>query len=364
MLAKPIVVLMVANNNSFGKKRLYEVNFLRVMLTSPVFRSGMFTHVCELANKLPHFGVTPYLALKSSAKDSSSFARRLLGTLSFNFYLSINELMSLVKLHEIEIIHSHSPLTFRESFEIAKELSVPLVLTLHGTMDWAKLYDKAMTYAAHIIATGPEVALSAGPEYQNKISIILNGVSLEHFKPVSCVDADKEPLRIVYFGRTRGVDTKGFFALDKAIGLMRQQGIKIDARMAGHAAGVFAVNFKNCGWVDDSVSLLHWSNVAFGRGRSLREAMACGNAGLLLGQGYGGILSKESISCNGFPSLSGKLKHGASKPDEFKITADLFELNENRQLLQQLRKDSRQIAEDYFDVGIMARQTACIYLRI
>ena len=266
----------------------------------------------------------------------------------------------LAENRQVSLIHAHSPLTLNASLEAAKRLSIPLIITIHGLIDWAACFSNALTYAGHIIATGPETTRSAGPAFQKKITIIDNGIDLERFQPAGCNESDSGPLRVLYYGRTKGSDARGLIALDKAVGLMRKQGSIVDARMVGRAAGVFAGNFTQYGWLDDPLPALQWSQVVFGRGRSLREAMACGNVGFLLGEGYGGPLTLERMRYDR-PSLSCTLKLGANVLDAETIAGELIRLDKDRSLLQVLKKEAYHIAVEYFDAYEMAKETVDVY---
>jgi glycosyltransferase involved in cell wall biosynthesis len=272
----------------------------------------------------------------------------------------MEELIVLAEKRQVALIHAHSPLTINASLEAAKKLSIPLIITLHGLIDWVVRFPNALTYARHIIAAGPETARSAGPTFQKKISIIYNGINLERFHPANCSGSDSGPLRVLYYGRTKGTDARGLITLDKAIGLMRKQGHIVDARMVGRAAGVFAGNFHRYGWLDAPLPALQWSQVVFGRGRSLREAMACGNVGFPLGEGYGGLLTRERMQYDR-PSLSCTLKLGANVADAETIAADLIRLDKDRRLLQDLKKEAYNIAIEHFDAYKMAQETMNIY---
>jgi hypothetical protein len=333
---------------------------LHVLLTAPLVRSGAFTHVSDLAHHLSVMGMNPCLAFCNLTKENSFLLRQVAGIRLF-FFDSASELMTISRKQKVRLIHCHSSLTLNSSLEAAVKQSLPLVITLHGIIDWPKLYAQPLAYASHIIATGPATAYSAGLNYLQKTTVIPNGINLERFQPPAGEAGLTGELRILYFGRTKGPDARGLTALDGAVGILRQQGRKVEARLVGHAAGVFAGNLQSYGWADDPLSHLQWSHVAFGRGRSLREAMACGNVGLMLGEGYGGILSAKRMKEGDHPSFSCTLKHGAGKADKGVIATDLAKLDENRALLQTLRTESRLVAEQYFDVGCMVDQTVSIY---
>ena len=263
---------------------------------------------------------------------------------------------------QVSRIHAHSPLILNASLEAAKRLSIPLIITLHGLIDWEAHFPNALTYAGHIIATGPETARSAGRAFQKKITIIENGINLKTFQPASCNESALGPLRVLYYGRTKGSDVLGLIALDQAVELMRKLGSIVDARMVGRAAGVFASNLYQYGWLDDPLPALQWSQVVFGRGRSLREGMACGSVGFLLGEGYGGFLTRKRMRHNR-PSLSCTLKLGANVADSETIAHDLIRLDKDRSLLQILKKEACDIAAEYFDAAKMAKETLNVYRR-
>ena len=305
--------------------------------------------------------IDPYLAVFNTEKDSELFCRQRIGC-AYDFYRSPEELIVLAEKHKASLIHAHSPLTLNASLEAAKRLSIPLIITLHGLIDWAVRFPSALTYAGHIIATGPETARSAGPAFQKKITIIYNGINLKRFQPGDCIGPDSGPLRVLYYGRTSGSDSRGLIALDKAIELIRKQGGIVDAHMVGHATGVFTGNFQRHGWLDDPLPALQWSQVVFGRGRSLREAMACGNVGFLLGEGYGGLLTWERMQYDR-ASFSCTFKLGARVADAETIAGDLIRLNKDRSLLQVLKKEAYNIAVEYFDAYKMVKETVNIYLK-
>lgn len=342
---------------------------MRVLLLSIIAKCGVFTHVRELALYLKKLGIEPVVGFIHNTRATSMFKLtetdigamiQSLNGLSYLLYDSEENLLEQISSLQIDLLHAHSPLVFAASLKVSQKLNIPFVITLHSVLNWNRLYPAAMKEAKSIIAIGPEVAKSAGKVYQTKVQIIFNGIDIEHYKPdnINMVD---DPLRIIWVGRTNGAAARGVIYLACAISLLKQKGIPIEAKVVGHAVDASVKGMEACGWVHDPLPYLHWSHIAFARGRALREAMACGNVGFLIGQGYGGIVEPEWFFNNRQPQLSGSLKHGSTKLSVSKIYKDILYFHKHRMALEQSRKIARKIAEENFDVKKMVEQTYSVY---
>lgn len=342
---------------------------MRILLLSIIAKCGVFTHVRELVLYMKKLGVEPVLGLIHNDKARSKF--RLteadinamitsLNGLSYFLYDSEENLSEQISGLQIDLVHAHSPLVFAAALNVSQKLDIPLVITLHSTLNWCKLYPIVMKEAACIIAIGPEVAKSIGNVYKDKVQIIFNGIDIDYYKP-GHPNLSPGPLHIMWVGRTNGAAAKGAMYLARAICILKQNGIPIEAKVVGYAVGASTEGMEACGWVHDLLPYLHWSDIVFARGRALREAMACGNVGFMIGQGYGGLVAPKWFLNNKPPQLSGSLKHGCSKLRVSKIYKDILYFHKHRYQLDRARKTARKIAEENFDIRKMAAQTYSVY---
>jgi glycosyltransferase involved in cell wall biosynthesis len=343
---------------------------MRILITSILVKSGVLTHTRDLAIYLSAEGVDVSLALLNSQKVLQSMKIKNKDiqamTQSFNqvpvfYYQTYEDLCRIAARQKIQLVHAQSPRTFDDSARLAESRSIPLILTLHGIIDWKRLHSHVMNRADGIIAVGPETAKSTGASYSSMIHVIYNGIDTDKFRPGPIAPRAQDPLNIIWFGRTNGNAAKGVMALDKAIGLMRRKNKPINARVIGSAAGTNVNHMKKYGWFDNPIPLLQQGSIAFGRGRALREAMSCGNAGFLLGQGYGGRVCKEWFEKKHPASLSADPKHGYPLADFLSIAHDLEQYFHRHSLLVKARSEARQIALKYFDVRIMVQETLQVY---
>ena len=342
---------------------------MRILLLSIVAKCGVFTHVRDLAFHLQKRGLEPVIGMvhnpatknlfKVSEMDIQAMEASLEGIPRF-YYSSGKSLLDQIRDKEFTLIHSHSPLTLPTAMALAGYMDIPFVVTLHGVIHWSKHYHHELSAAKGIIAIGPEVAKSAGPEFQDKIHIIYNGIDTEHFRPGDNSSYDNT-LRIVWLGRTSGAASSGAEYLAKAIQMLRRQGADIEAKVIGHPLGANVRGMEVCGWAHDILPYLQWSHMAFARGRALREAMACGNAGFLLAEGYGGLVRPKWFQNGNHVQLSGALKHGFSKLNVSQIAKDILFFYQNRDYLEKARNIARKIAVEYFDINNMVDDTCKIY---
>ncbi|NLM45243.1 MAG: glycosyltransferase family 4 protein [Firmicutes bacterium] len=343
---------------------------MNVLLTTILVRSGVLTHVWDLVKYLRAYGInvsvavakTPYIM--SALKLTENELEKLLGPIvgvSFRFYGDGRELARFARDVKAELVHTHSPLCFPASAALAAKIDVPLVLTLHGTMHWQRAYPKVLAQACRIIAIGPEVARSAGEACQDKIRIIYNGVDVDHFVPDDSVPLAERPLQVLWYGRANMPTARGAVMLDLAAAALSAAGMPVRFLAVGHATGIAFTAMEHSGWVVNTLPLLQRSHVVFGRGRALREGMACGCIGFLLGEGYGGRVDSSWFAA-GHPSLSAAVKHGYRQADMRALLADILALlDSSPEQTQKLRLEARSIAEKYFSAAKMVAEVCAVY---
>ncbi len=333
---------------------------MRVMLTSIFCKSGLFTHVLDLASKLQSSNGNVLLAIlkrTNSPRMSRSISKRL-SSITVIEYKNSNDLLIIANKYSADLIHAHSPLVFDHSLDVSLATSVPLVLTVHAVYPWERQFPLVLNHAKHIIAVGP-AQIRCCMQHTMKTSLIQNGIDLTRFHPRSLKNLQVGPLYILWFGRTHGTFSAGAAALDQAITLLQREGKNIIASMVGIAQGV-KLAMTNYGWVDDPVWFLQRNHLVFGHGRALREAMACGNVGYLLGHGYAGMLrtdwfAEKDAIVDAFPQYAFPL----ASVDMIKD--DLNYIYCNRHLLPNLRREARLIAEKHFDLQQMVARVRKVY---
>ncbi|AOY77502.1 glycosyltransferase family 4 protein [Clostridium formicaceticum] len=342
---------------------------MEILFLSIIAKCGVFTHVRELALCMQKHGVQVTVGFihnsktirmfKSTKEDLQNMEESLNGINHF-FYESDEHLLQQISCKHIDLIHAHSPLVFPTTVQVSKKLNIPFIVTLHSVLDWNKLYPNTIAQAEYIIAVGPEAGKSVGKDFQEKLYTIFNGIDVDYYKPCSNKTVGG-PLRIIWMGRTSGAAASGVSYLTKAIHILQQRGIPIEAKIIGYAVGADTSRLNVCGWVHDPLPYLQWSHIVFGRGRALREAMACGNVGFLIAQGYGGMVQESWFEKGRQPQLSGSLKHGYSELSISTIANDILYFHKHRNQLTRARSLARKIAEENFDIKKMVEQTYSVY---
>jgi len=345
---------------------------MHVLLTTALMRSGVITHVIDLANGLIKQDIKVTIALRyriDHANDKDKLILRSFDekSIPYFFYRNYEELVIFSSKNNINLIHAHSRLAYPTSYFASRKLRIPLFITLHGVFQWLKYYPSTFARANKIIAIGPVQAKSAGSKYSYKTVIIDNGIDVDRYIPIDTQTAllnendNSLPLKIIQFGRYDKETSKGISALNEAVKLLRDHGKNIELKMIGSNHCDEIDQFNIIGWVEDPVEYLQWGNIAFGHGRALREAMAAGNVGYLLGSGYGGHVGLDWFSEENYRPISALSEYNLPNPDQFTIYEELNKLYNDRILLETLRKEARTIAENYFDINEMVRKTINVY---
>jgi glycosyltransferase involved in cell wall biosynthesis len=204
----------------------------RVLLVARVqYKGGAETITLTLANGLEKFGWKPYLAAPSGgdlqdAADAQgttfvpcSFDRmritsdiRLLSTYPFAWKRGSDAILNACKIHEINLIHVHHPVTCLYAIKASKKLGIPIVLHVHETLPAKPLYTLALKVAVRYAHAVVSVS-KASQKLSNKV-----GAKVQHSK-------------VVY----NGVDQK-FFS-----GITRRIPSEVAAAGPGPHIGVFAV---------------------------------------------------------------------------------------------------------------------------
>ncbi len=330
-------------------------------------KNGVLTHLLDLANELHSLGIKVSIAIKKDQRRNNrrlnnyaSLTRNLNTEIPIHFFYG-NDLYTFAKKSKVDLIHAHARLTYSSALSVSERLNVPLVITIHGVYPWQKTHPSALAHSKKIIAIGSAQADSVGLEYKQKIAIIPNGIDLEKFKPLAITNNLDEPLKILWYGRTDEKTSRGLRILNQTIKILRDQGVKIEANKVGVNNSHSITEFISRPWIDNPLPLLQKHQVAFGHSRSLREAMACGNVGFLLGYGYGGKIDQEWFRQDKKQHVDAIPEYKLPLPTPERIAEDLKLLADNRDYLLFSRIEARDTALKYFDVKNMVSETLEVY---
>lgn len=335
---------------------------MRVLLTSILCKSGLMTHVLDLARSLAKRDIQVALAFKTQNPERAMHYQKWLAELKeipVFYYTSSDTLIPILDQFGPNLIHSHSPSCFHSSLTGSTRLNLPLIITLHSTFPVEKWYPLTTLKARKIIAVGPIQAQSV-PSFQNKTVVIPNGIDLTRFKPKPF--RVTRTIRLCWFGRVDVALTPSVDRLNQALMLLRSQGVRLDAYFIGSAPKAERDQFHDLGWLDDPIFALQKTQVAFGHGRALREAMACGNVGHLLGAGYGGQVTRELLQKLGH--LDAFPQYNLPPADPKQLALKILDLVNQPKKLAQLRSEANSIAVEYFDLETMATTTCKLYQEV
>ncbi|MGI6652124.1 MAG: glycosyltransferase family 4 protein [Limnochordia bacterium] len=331
---------------------------MRVLLTSILCRSGLMTHVNDLARYLAGRGIFAAIAFKRvnylSDEGKQSILARL-GEIPRLIYDSTEELERFIAEIKCTLIHAHSHATFQSAAEASVRMGIPLVVTLHSVYPWHRRFRAVLALANRIIAVGPAQAREARG-FLGKTEVIQNGIDTQYFVPGQGGEPGSGQINVLWYGRVDGKLARGLGVLDQIAPLLPED-IKL---VALGSARPQPKNIPLLPWTDDPRPFLQQSQITFGHSRSLREAMASGSIGILLGHGYGGMVTeerliKENLVLDAFP------EYRLAKPRPAVILQDLLTLAQ-RPDLAELRQGVRAVAEKYFALEEMGEKVVEAYL--
>lgn len=331
---------------------------MRVLMTSILCQSGLMTHVNDLAKYLHSQGMFVAIAFRRVDYLDEPAQNSILGELHTMaiphlLYDSTEELLEFLRAQECNLIHAHSHATFQTATEASLSQGVPLICTLHSVYPWQHLFGATLHVAQRIIAVGPAQAYGAR-RFSEKISIVQNAIDTKHFVPKTPREKQGDLINILWYGRVDGRLTRGLHTLDRVAPLLPKH-----IRITGLGTAQYVpINIPLISWTDHPLPFLQQSQITFAHGRSLREAMSAGSIGMLLGCGYGGMvterrLTEDNLILDAFP------EYRLRRPRVHKLVQDILTIAGLD--LEQLRREARSIAERHFDLEDMGAKIGKIY---
>ncbi|MDD2430227.1 MAG: glycosyltransferase family 4 protein [Firmicutes bacterium] len=317
---------------------------MKVLLLNHFFRCGQSVHVEMLAKALAKRGYEVSVYFNNNFK----YLKALTDTIeAFRIHIAtlaeagVTVLGSLPKPSQDTIIHAHSALTWRKGLELARESGCPFAITIHGK--GLEGYLDVMQEADLVLSVA-EVFASPYKSHVDKIVVLGNAVELDVHKPRK---KNNNKTIVAYLGRYADSKHDGLVALSHAIKELRQEH-HVEARIIGNIPrGIFGnVSYiRLMGWQTDRAKWLGDSDIVIGTGMAIREGMAAGNAGYVMGKYIDGIVEPDLLAP--IPEFTGR--ESKIIPSSLVIYNDFSPLLKNREMLRQLQYRSYKFAKDHFD---------------
>lgn len=326
---------------------------MRVLLLSDFFHSGQTTHVLDLSKQLKKLGTEVHIMFGTIHSNLfwSYYAPQLSAqNISFSHGRDLTSLTKKVSKWKPDLIHCQSSTLFSTTQYLALRQNLPFVLTCHGLGFQHPRYRLPLKLASAIIAIGPNVALEL-LNYKDKVTIILNGVDLERFKPSP---SKRTPKKVLYVGRLEQKRIPPLQSLAKAHFNLTKRPLEIIADWNPQLPRT-----KFIPWQVDLVTHLQKSCIVAACGRTAREALSCGNAVLLMQQNYDGVISPQLVSATDF-DFSGNLGRFSLHD----LEKDLRKLLHSVYQLKKLQRWGRKYAEKSFSSLEMAEETLKLYKKV
>ncbi len=254
----------------------------------------------------------------------------------------------LLKNKGIDLIHAHSPLSFPLAASLSSKLNIPYVVTCHGLGLNQPQYQGYLKDSGAIICISRRVAHNLR-DFSNKTYIVPIGVDLSEYRP----EEKKEPIKIVLLTWVDSGRQKSFEHFCKAAALLNDIEFYVSANIQPDSKHAIFLGCK-----PQHPRLFAKTDIVAGTGRTIAEALATGNAALILGRTYQGILSPENIKEEKHLDLSGL---SGSEPCYRNIFLDLAKLTQNQIYLRRLQQFGRTLAQKQFDHKLLTRKIIEIY---
>ncbi|MDW7650982.1 MAG: glycosyltransferase family 4 protein [Bacillota bacterium] len=327
---------------------------MNILHLNRFFYSGQTGYVFSLVGEQQRLGVNARLVMDGSPSYKAlSVYKETIRELDVDVTSSghVNTLLKRTREFAPQLIHAHSSLTFPLAAYLAKELKIPYVVTCHGLGLNRQEYKPYLQQARAILCISPRVAKTLH-RYAEKITIVPNGLDLEDYP----LKEKNDPIKVALISRVEAGRQKGYDHFCKAVDIL--EGVKFFV-----ASNVVpkSKTAEYLGWPDNTSELLTDTDILAASGRFAMEGLAAGNALLILGRTFQGLLTPETTAKQPIPDLSGLT---GSDPCYKTIFYDLAKLTQNQIYLRQLQQFCRELAEKEFCNKKLAKRTLTIYKNI
>ena len=326
-----------------------EVICLRVMMISHFRQSRMMNHIFSLAAELNRQGYETAVVVAGCPAAYRDLLRRYHRLFPCFAEDAPGEILKLLRYYRPQLLHLHALPPGDTLARLLHACPVPWGLTAH---------DRSLPAGPFAASPGPSFVIMPHPAaaalpaaLQEKTCFIPEGIDLEEYRPL-----EKEGFKAAFILEQDNPENEAGAVLLKAAALADIEVELISPRPLPLLKGRFH------GWPLECSAVLGRSRIVVGRRRGLLEGMACGNAALIMGRGYGGIFTpQQHRAALPFPDLSGER---AEAPCYRSIFFDLAALLKDRPLLQSLQEQGRKFIRENCDLRLVAERTGRLYNRI
>lgn len=316
--------------------------------------SGQTTHVFSLVQEQQRQGHLSHLALEGYPTLAAlNVYRKTIERLGVTVIRPGDKktLSRMIQKHKYDIIHAHSSLTFPMAHRLCREFGIPYVVTCHGLGLNKEEYKAFFHDAGALFCISPRVEQSMH-DYADKVLPVVNGVDLELFKP----EIKAEPVKVALVSRIDAWKQEGYHHFCKAADLL--EGVEFYIASNKPPLSPRAVFL---GWTDDVAELLAKTDIVVGTGRAIVEGLASGNAALVLGRTYQGLVTSEKMKEEDYLDFSGLF---GSDPCYKDIFFEMARLARDIPCLRKLQEAGRIRAEQYYDNTTICNHISDAYERI
>lgn len=236
-----------------------------------------------------------------------------------NYTTLLEQTRSIIQDYDIQLIHAHQIAGLKIAAQVSQERLIPVVFTAHGMFYPRRQLQSLVDSAQHVIAVSLPVAsyinTTIGYSRQN-ISVIPNGIDVEHFTPAKN-DAFRKELGLgdeeflitlcsrIAWGKTRIIED----AIHAVEALQGQYPLRLAIVGSGPDSGfvhglAHMVNRRQqddlillTGALLDPVEAYRGSDLVIGTARVALEAMSCGKPVIAAGNaGYVGLVTPDNFA--------------------------------------------------------------------
>jgi glycosyltransferase involved in cell wall biosynthesis len=379
-------------SHEFYSEKSISTNFdhMRVLLTIDSMNiGGTETHVLTLAEELIRVGISVIiLANKGALLDDFNKLGCTIYNMSFpltiissenNALVYKNKIKQIIRNEGINIIHAHQSTSGALCIDVAKELNIPCVFTIHGLYYQDIAADRLIKSTKIISVSEPVFDWLQG--FNVPSIVIPNGINLNIFYPkVSTnireqLQVPEDAFVVLYASRMAWGKIN---VCENVIRVCRDlrniENMNIHAFIIGDGPGFNDIkdttdrinNSSNEKFIHlfgertNMINLYSNSDCVVGTGRVALEAMACGKPLVAAGnEGYLGLLTQNNFN----EALKGYLAdHKASRINNAHfLYEDLSYIYKNKDLIKKIGQESYEWSRNIFDIRRITQEIIKVY---